>query len=130
VRQVLSRTIGSIAATDSAISLASSALGSTLTAVAQSTGQQVTPLKDEDIHDRAKAERKLLVAFAENDTLSQRLHAALEANRHVMVEPVTTALIMAGIFVLLQTSVDVEITNENGTTKSKVQIKNPRLQNL
>jgi hypothetical protein len=65
-------------------------------------------------HDDAKLLRMVLVEMSERPELAPRVSAWLESSRPKLLEPVTTALVLAGIIALLQTEVEIARGEKNG----------------
>jgi hypothetical protein len=72
--------------------------------------------------DRPKAIRVILTEIAEDPTLSPRLEAWLNTARPKLLDPVTSALVLAGIILLLSTHVNIEYEDQNGKKKFKVKV--------
>ena len=87
-----------------------------LTEVATRYQVEIEPNTDAAIKGQSEAIRLLLVDFADSDELRDRLAAALQMNREVLFDPITAALIMAGIVVLLQTKGHLAIKIQDGKT--------------
>lgn len=87
-----------------------------VSAVATQSHSKIEPQIDDAINDLSGAVRLLLAEFAEDDELRPRLSAALDMDRPVLVEPVTAALVLAGIVVLLQTRVSLKVKSKDGKT--------------
>jgi len=85
-------------------------------------GQQVTNIGEVTPQERPKAIRIILAEVAEDPVLSPRLEAWLNTVRPKLLEPVTSALILAGITFLLSTHIDIEYENQNGKKKLKVKV--------
>jgi hypothetical protein len=64
--------------------------------------------------DDAKLLRTVLVEIAEQPALSPRVSAWLKSTRPKLLEPVTTALVLAGIVALLQTDMEVAAGVKHG----------------
>ncbi len=80
---------------------------------------------------RPAAIRLILSEIAGNEELSPRLEAVIDNRRNTLLEPVTTALVLAGIVLVLSTSVEVEYENEDGKRNLKVKVVKPTIkQNL
>src|SRR5271166_3501786 len=60
-------------------------------------GESVAPREDKEIRDRAAAARAILVELAAIPDQEQYVAGAIRASRQVLIEPVTTALVMVGI---------------------------------
>jgi hypothetical protein len=110
---VLNRIIGGLVPAEPELALPSD-LKTVIVDLAEQTQLSIKPDLDETVKDRPAAVRLLLAEFADNAETQSRLVAALNNDREVLVEPVTTALIMAGIVVLLQTHIDLKIKKVNG----------------
>lgn len=104
--QCLSRVLAGIREADPDIPITSpDELGGILKGAAASMGSEwLRPKIDANLGDNAKAVRLVLLEFLQDPQLKARLEAALAADRHVLVEPITTALVMAGIVVILKTN--------------------------
>lgn len=103
--ECLNRILSSVQATNPEIPVTSpDKLGNILRAAA--TAADVAPVEaktDADLRDAAKAMRLVLMEFCDDRTLKPQLEAALAANRRVLVDPITAALVMAGIVIVLRT---------------------------
>jgi hypothetical protein len=104
-QQCLNRILSGFQATNPDLPITSSSeLASILkTAAPQITGDVFTPANDSNIRNRARAVRLLLLEFLSDEQLNVRLQAALTFTRPELIEPITTALVMAGIVIVLQT---------------------------
>lgn len=72
--------------------------------------------------DEASAARAILVQLAEDDAGAVRVDAAL-GERKKLIEPVTTALVLAGIVMLLSTEIEVDSKVVDGKRSTNVHIK-------
>ncbi len=68
-----------------------------------------------DPQQRAEAARQVLAVMADGD-LAPRVRAYLDGARPKMLEPVSTALIVAGVVALLSTQFEGEVKQEDGQT--------------
>src|SRR5690348_6871867 len=93
------------------------ALAQILSKIARETGEPVSPRTDDELRDRAVAVRALLVQLAESPRQSLFVAGAIEYSREVLVEPITTALVVAGIILLLDTEFDVKVSRSAGKTE-------------
>ncbi|MGB8644419.1 MAG: hypothetical protein WCF84_04230 [Anaerolineae bacterium] len=73
-------------------------------------------------HPDPKAVRTILVQAAQDPELSPKLEAWLQTARPKLIEPVTTALVLAGIVLLLSTHVKVEYEDKGGKKHLKVML--------
>ena len=90
------------------------------------TGDQLAPMADSGLRDAAKAVRFVLLEFHSDPELKPRLQAALSVDRAVLVEPITTALVMAGIVVVLQTRFKLKFKRDkNGKSEVEVSFEKP-----
>ena len=79
-------------------------LGDILKNIAVSHGNlPFTPRRDAELSDTPKAVRLVLIEFLEDPNLRARLEAALRLDRPTLIDPITGALVMAGIIVVLTT---------------------------
>jgi hypothetical protein len=97
------------------------ALGSVLKQLAGSLGESITPRSDSELRDRARAERTILVHLTRNTKQRKFVQAAIDS-RPVLLEPITVALIMAGIILVLETEFDIKISKKNGKRDYDVRI--------
>ncbi len=72
--------------------------------------------------ERSKAVRAILVQVAQDPELGKRLEAWLQTARPKLIEPVTTALVLAGIILVLSTHVKVEYEDKDGKKHVKVTV--------
>jgi hypothetical protein len=121
-RLVLNRIIGGLLPKEPELARPDE-LKTALVEVSRGAPTKIEPKTDNAIPDQPAAIRLLLVAFADDDKLKPNLVAALAMDRGVLVEPVTAALIMAGIVLLLQTNVDLKIKKKNGKTSIDFSVK-------
>jgi len=70
----------------------------------------------------ARAIRAVLVQMLDSADLAPRVVAAMKSGRNSLIEPITTALVLAGIVLLLQTEGSVEVASEGGKTSFKVKV--------
>lgn len=82
-------------------------------------------IKENDNSKYTEALRTILTTLVEEDEeMSKRVEAALKQQQQ-LIEPVTTALVLAGIVVALSTAVDISYENEDGKKKFKIKITKP-----
>ncbi len=89
---------------------------------AQELGQPLPAEIDRMPMDQTRAIRVILVAIADDLALSPRLEAWLRTQRPKLIEPVTTALVLAGITFLLSVHVKVDYESQDGSRKLKIQV--------
>ncbi|HTA38742.1 MAG TPA: hypothetical protein VK760_06680 [Candidatus Acidoferrales bacterium] len=101
----LSRVLAGIRETHAEIPVTSpDDLAGILRGLAASTGSKVhVPNQDSGLREGAKAIRIVLSQFLEDAELSRRVDAAIKTDRDTLFEPITTALVLAGIVVVLRT---------------------------
>lgn len=75
--------------------------------------------------ERPAAIRLILSEIAEDEELGPKLEAVIDNQRNTLLEPVTTAVVLAGIIMALSTSVEIEYGNEDGKRKFKLKIVKP-----
>jgi hypothetical protein len=120
---VLNRLIEGYAARNPIIPVADEdALAAILIKIGEAAGETVTPRKDNELPDAAAAERSLLVELARNPTLRGYVVGAVESSRKVLIEPITTALVVAGIIFVLETQFDVKVSRKAGKTEYEVHV--------
>lgn len=98
------------------------ALALILTKAGQQVDEKVQPQIDAKIPDASVAEREILVRLSHDPAQVQFVEGALSNDRKVLFEPITTALVMAGIIFLLQTEFDVKISKKGGKTDYDVHV--------
>jgi hypothetical protein len=90
-------------------------------AVATESGKSLPAVKEPtSTSARAEAAQLILEELADDPRFAARIDAWFQANRPVMLEPVTTALVLAGIIFVL--SLDIEVAYEDGNGKKKIKI--------
>lgn len=97
-------------------------MASIIRTVASDSQQALPSVGEPTPQDRPKAIRVILTEIAEDPTLNPRLEAWLDTARPKLFEPVTSALVLAGIIFLLSTHVTIEYDNQAGKKKFKVKI--------
>ncbi|MDZ8185280.1 MAG: hypothetical protein RMX96_10555 [Nostoc sp. ChiSLP02] len=70
----------------------------------------------------SKAIRLILIEIAENPEISPRLEAWFSSARPKLLEPVTTALVLAGIILILSTDITIEYKNQDGKKNFRVKV--------
>ncbi len=88
--------------------------------------QSFSKLKEVITQEQPRAIRVLLIEMAEDPSLSVRLEAWLKTARPKLLEPVTSALVLAGIIMVLSAHINIEYENNDGKKHLKVKVeKNP-----
>jgi hypothetical protein len=90
---------------------------------AAGVGKPVVPVKEPPPEARGRAARRVLEHFAGDERLAPRVESWLASNRPVLLEPVTTALILAGIVTALSLDIEVSYEVDNGKKKTRVVVK-------
>lgn len=72
--------------------------------------------------ERPKRIREILVTIAEAPDLQDRLEAWLRSARPTRLEPITGALVLAGVIFLLSTHVAFEYETVNNTRRLKIKV--------
>jgi hypothetical protein len=122
-RNVLSRLVEGFAARNPDFPIADDkALANIITTIGQTEGEAVLPRRDSELTDQRKAERKLLVLLSQIPEQREFVEGAIALSRKVLLEPITTALVMAGIILVLQTQFDVRIKQKNGKSEYEVHV--------
>ena len=80
---------------------------------------------DVTAQNRPEAARVLLVEMAGIPELQSQIASWLQSDRKTLLEPITTALILAGLVTILSTEVDLEYKQENDKRKIGVKVKKP-----
>ncbi len=120
---VLNRIIEGYAARNPSIPVADEdALAGILIKIGEAAGEAVAPRMDSELPDVAAAERSLLVELARNPSLRVYVIGAVESSRKVLFEPITTALVVAGIIFVLETEFDAKISRKAGQTEYEVHL--------
>jgi hypothetical protein len=68
--------------------------------------------------------RQILQLMASDKSFGEQLEGCL-GRRKTLIEPVTTALVMAGLIILLSTHVKISYENKNGEKNLKVSVDKP-----
>jgi hypothetical protein len=98
VHKVLNRVIEGYAARNPNFPVSDvGALSNILTQVSAKEGETVSPREDARMSDLAAAERTILLELSKDPSQLQFVEGAIKADRAVLVEPITTALVIAGI---------------------------------
>lgn len=122
----LDRLVRGLSAVDSDVRALVRADSTTLTkAVAEATGAPrnvLAVLSSDDGEQRGEAARLLLLHMAADPRLEGRVAAALAADRAVLLEPVSTALLLSAIIIALSTHVRVKVENGPHGRKTEVLI--------
>jgi len=93
-----------------------------LQAVASEAGQSVYLGNEPTGATRAKAIRSILVEAAQDAQLSPRLKGWLTSARPTLLDPVTGALVFAGIVLLLSTHVQIDYKREGKKKSLRVKV--------
>lgn len=75
--------------------------------------------------NQLEAARLLLVEMAGENPLKERTESWLKSDRKTLLEPITTALILAGPVTILSTRIDFHFKQENGKRTVEVKITKP-----
>ncbi|MEW6731258.1 MAG: hypothetical protein AB1489_07965 [Acidobacteriota bacterium] len=89
---------------------------------ASDLGKQFPQIGEVTPQDRPKAIRIILTEIAQNADLSPRLDAWFKTARPKLLEPITGAVVLAGIIMVLSTNVSIKYENEDGKKNIKVKI--------
>jgi len=109
--QCLNRILSGAKARDANTITSPQEVGSILGAVAAQAGQPFTAKIDADLPEHAKAVRIVLLEFRDPQ-LRGLLEGALASQREMLFEPITTALAMAGIVLILKTRVGISFKRD------------------
>lgn len=71
---------------------------------------------------RARALRALLVEMAESPELRPRVEAQIARKRDMRFDPITSAILLAGIVMVLSTHIEIEYKNEGGKKNLLVKV--------
>jgi hypothetical protein len=131
--QVLNRAVSGVAAADPQIAKLQY-LSEIWKQIASQTTTELAPRKDEQLGElpqQAEAARLVLREWAADAELASRVEAAIRADRKVLVEPITTALVMAGIIIALQTRVGLKVKSKDGKMDVQLEVqKKPTADNI
>jgi hypothetical protein len=72
--------------------------------------------------NRSQAVRMLLAEIADDNDLAPRLENWIDGARPKLLEPVTVALVLAGIVLVLSTHINIEYDRKDGKSDLKVKI--------
>lgn len=75
-----------------------------------------------DPEQRPEAIRLILAQMVEDQELRERLVAQLRTGRDTLIEPITTAVVLAGIILVLSTHVKIDYERQNGQSTLDVQV--------
>ncbi len=87
--------------------------------VGRSSSSAIDIIKDQD---ESKAIRLILTEIAENPEMNPRLEAWFSTARPKLLEPVTSALVIAGLILILSTGITIEYENQGGKKNLKVKV--------
>jgi hypothetical protein len=120
---VLNRVVDGYAEKNSDIPLRDpEAVAGIVAKISEAAETPVAFLEDAALANQAAAKRKLLVELARDPDLRKRVQGAIDSNRRVLLDPVTTALVMAGVVLLLQTKVKIKIAKKSGKHEYSVEV--------
>jgi len=85
-------------------------LENVIKSVALQIGESAPILSETQIKDRGGAIRQVLLEASNNASLESNIHGALASNRKTLFDPITGALVLAGIVVVLSTEAEVDYT--------------------
>lgn len=92
----------------------------TIKSVGDQTGTGA--VSEDAIKDRPGAIRAILEEAANNPILAPRLEAWLSDGRRLLIEPITTTLILAGVVLVLSTHVKIEYEKKDGKKHLKIKV--------
>lgn len=123
VHKVLNRVIEGYAARNPNFPVSDvGALSNILTQVSAKEGETVSPREDARMSDLAAAERTILLELSKDPSQLQFVEGAIKADRAVLVEPITTALVIAGIILVLETKFEISVTRKSGKAEFEVKL--------
>lgn len=85
-------------------------------------GVPIEPQLDSQLSNVLKSAREVLVLLAGTVEGAKRVNGALDRLEDARIEPVTLALVMAGIVLVLETEVDVKISRQDGKTDFDISV--------
>jgi len=91
-------------------------------AAAADAGQAALQIGEVTSPERPKAIRAILAELAEDPALNPRLEAWLNTARPTLLDPVTSALVLAGIIMVLSTHIRVEYEDKGGKKHLRVKV--------
>ncbi len=97
-------------------------LAGILQAAGKVAGENVSPRVDVDISNSPAAARAILLELAAIPDQKDYVEGAIEVSRTVLIDPITAALIMTGIILVLETQFDVNISHKDGKTEYDVKL--------
>ena len=92
-----------------------------LKTIANDIGEPLDEVREVTPQERPKAIRTILTEIAEDPNLSPRLESWFKSARPTLIDPVTGALVLAGIIMVLSTHINVSYEEQNG--KRNLQVK-------
>jgi len=102
-----------------------------LKSVADAVGRSAPAVGEPSPAERPRAVRLILVEMASEPELRPRIEAWVGGSRATLLEPVTSALVLAGIVLVLSTSVDFKYEIKDGKKHLRIEIKRkPTTENL
>lgn len=104
------------------------ALKDVVAAAAKECGVTLPAEPTEAPASTAQAIRAILVVATEHADLSLRVQGYMDSGRKLRLEPVTTALVLGGIFLILSTEVEIKAEKRKGRQGTwSVKMKKPQL---
>ncbi len=97
-------------------------MSTVIRSVASEMGESLRQVREIAPAERPGAIRLILVEIAENPALSPRLEAWFRTARPKLLEPVTSAVVLAGIILALSTHVEFDYEASNGKKRLKVKV--------
>jgi hypothetical protein len=85
-----------------------------IAAAATETGVSVAEVKDIEPQQGPKAVRHILLELADDQKFGLKVEAWIDGARPSLIEPVTTALVLAGIILALSANIDVGYKKKDG----------------
>jgi hypothetical protein len=99
-----------------------SALADILVKIGADAGESIAGQADDALRDQMAANRQVLVLLVRNAQGREFVQGAIKHSREVLVEPITTALVMAGVIFLLQIEFDVKVTRKDGKASLDIRV--------
>lgn len=102
-----------------------------LRSIADAVGGSGSAMSEPSPAERPRAVRMVLVEMASEPKLRPRIEAWIGGSRDTLIEPITSALVLAGIVLVLSTSVDFKYETKDGKKHFKIEIRRkPTTENL
>ena len=123
IRNVLNRILEGYAARNPNVPIGDpEALDLLLKKAGEEFEQPIAPREDAKLGNRPRAERAVVVQLAGLPDQRPFVQGAIDNSRNVLIEPITTALVMAGIILVLQTQFDVKVSRKGGKTDYEIKV--------